>query len=98
MHFVYGQKMADMVPKYIPGGVFWIYLTGLAMIAAGVSLLAQKFERLAGILLAVMLLIFIFTIHLPMLGNASTQQMATMGLLKDLALAGGALAFAHNAK
>ena len=91
--------MAGYVPSFIPGGVFWIYLTGIALLAACVSILIKKKVRLACILLGIMLLIFILTIHLPaIIGAESMQarQMAINPLLKDTALMGAAWFFAGN--
>ena len=42
-HFLNASAMAGMVP--IPGGVFWIYLTGLSLIWAGVSIIIQKLDE-----------------------------------------------------
>jgi uncharacterized membrane protein YphA (DoxX/SURF4 family) len=86
-HFMRGGQMAGMVP--IPGGVFWVYLTGIAMIAACVSIIIEKKARLACILLGVMLLIYVLSIHLPAVIGGQMQPSMT-NLLKDLALAGGA--------
>lgn len=87
LHFVNAGQMAGMVP--IPGGVFWVYLTGLAMLAACVSLVIEKKARLAAILLGVMLIIFVLSIHLPAVIGGEMQS-SMPNLLKDLALAGGA--------
>ena len=89
--------MSGMVPSFLPAAIFWVYLTGLALILAAVSILIQKKARLACLLLAVMLIIFVLTIHLPGLGGENAQ-MAMPMLLKDTALAGGALAFAGVAE
>lgn len=89
MHFVFGAGMAGMVPAYLPGGVFWVYLTGLAMIAACAAMITGKQIRLATTLLALLLLIYVLTIHIP--GLASGNQMAMSSMLKDLSLLGGAL-------
>lgn len=86
--------MAGMIPSWLPGGVFWVYLTGLALIAASVSLLIEKMTRLAMLLLALMLAIFILTLHLPGIFNEATMQASMSGLLKDMALMGGALGVA----
>ncbi len=87
-HFMDAQGMAGMVPGFIPGGVFWVYLTGAALIAAAVSVFIGKKTVLAMQLLALMLIIFVLTIHLP----ATLSDMnAAPNLLKDLSLAGGAL-------
>lgn len=79
--------MAGMVP--IPGGIFWIYLTGVAMLAACVSIIIETKARLACILLGVLLLIYVLSIHLPSVINGQMQPSMTM-LLKDLVMAGGA--------
>lgn len=93
IHFMSGDKMAGMVPSFIPGGVFWIYLTGAGLVAAGVSLVSGKVAGPAALLLAVMLGIFVLTMHLPALGNPEMAQMTMPNLLKDVALAGAALHF-----
>ncbi len=91
-HFMNGSAMAGMVP--VPGGVFWVYLVGLALLAAAVSIMTGKLAVLATRLLALLLLIFVFTIHLPGVLHAADQaamQLPMMMLLKDTALAGGAM-------
>lgn len=98
-HFIYAGMMAGMVPSFIPGGVFWIYLTGLALIAAAVSIITKKLIVPACLLLGIMLLIFVLTIHLPGLSNPQMAQMAMASLLKDVSLAGAAFFLAgyyHN--
>jgi putative oxidoreductase len=89
MHFAFGSQMAGMVP--VPGGLFWVYLTGVALVAAAVSVVTGKLTRVAGPLLALMLLGFVALIHGPGLMNEATMQMSMTSMLKDLALAGGAL-------
>lgn len=93
LHFMAADSMAPMVP--IPGGVIWVYVTGVALIAAAVSIIIQKKARLASTLLAVLLLIFVFAIHLPgAMAGGDGGQMSMMSLLKDLAISGGALIYA----
>lgn len=93
-HFMMAGDMAGMVP--IPGGIFWVYLTGIALLAACVSFVIEKKVRLAGILLGVMLLIFVVSIHIPgaMAEDPAAAQNATTSALKDLALAGAAFLLA----
>ena len=93
-HFIDAQGMAGMVPGFIPGGVFWVYLTGLALIAAAVSVFLNQKVVLAMQLLALMLIIFVLTIHLPATIN---DMNAAPNLLKDLSLAGGALMLSAHA-
>jgi putative oxidoreductase len=91
-HFTNGQAMAGVVPSYIPGGIIWVYITGIALIAAAVSIIIEKMTKLSGLLLGIMLAIFALAIHLPG-GEASMPS-----LLKDLALAGAAFYISANGK
>ena len=52
-HLTKADMMAAMVP--IPGGVFWVYLTGVAMLAAAVAIFVGIFRiaRRRGLLLSV---------------------------------------------
>ncbi|MEX0771279.1 MAG: hypothetical protein WD035_11125 [Balneolaceae bacterium] len=86
LHLLNANMMAGYVPGYIPGGVFWVYLTGLGFLLACISILIEKETRLACNLLALMLLIFALTIHLP-----SALEGDMTPFLKDTALAGAAL-------
>ncbi len=94
-HFMNAKDMAGMVP--IPGGVFWVYLTGAGLLAAAVAILIGKLDKLATALLGLMLIIFALSIHLPGVMSSSGQDPASMGnLLKDLALGGAAWMYAAN--
>ncbi len=92
MHFMMASNMVGMVPSWVPGGIFWVYVTGIALIAATISIISKKQIYLASVLLAGLLLIFVLTIHIP--GLMGGNQMAMSGLLKDMSLAGGALLIA----
>ena len=91
-HLLAGEKMAHLVP--IPGGVFWIYFTGVAFLAASIAIMASKWGKIAALLLALMLFVFIFMLWVPGLSDEATMQMSMNALFKDAALAGGALTYA----
>ncbi len=93
-HFFKANDMAGIVPGWVPGGVFWVYVTGAALVAACVSLIVKKMARESSLGLAALMLTFVLTVHIPGLGNEAMAQMATVGLLKDMALMGGALTYA----
>lgn len=94
-HFMNADAMAGMVP--LPGGAIWVYLTGLGLIAAAISIFIGKMDKLATFLLGAMLLIFVLAVHLK--GAMAGDQGATSGFLKDLALAGASWLYAaHIAK
>ena len=92
MHLIMAGNFTGMVPSWVPGGVFWVYVTGMALMAAAISIVSKKHIYLASVLLAVLLGVFVMTIHLPALLGG--DQMAMGGMLKDISLAGGALLIA----
>ena len=86
--------MAKMVPSFLPGGVVWVYITGAALLAAAISFLIDKQTRLAGLLLAVFLLLIVLTVHLPAVSNApdeAARRFPMINLIKDTGLAAAAL-------
>ena len=93
-HFFMVDFYTGMLTSFIPGSSFTILLTGLALIAASLSIIIKKYIKISCILLAILLLIFILTIHIPQLFDASTKMIAIVELLKDTALMGGALMIA----
>jgi putative oxidoreductase len=100
-HFIHPQNMVTRVPDFLPGGIVWVYIVGAAFILAAVSFMTNILVRTAAYLLALMLLIFVFTIHLPQyLDTADNdyKQATLVNLLKDTALAAFALYIASNAR
>lgn len=64
-HYLYTELVSTMVPLWIPNNIFWTYLAGTALIAAGVAIILNFRIKLTGILLATMLLLWMLIIHLP---------------------------------
>jgi len=94
-HFMNAKAMAGMVP--LPGGEFWVYLTGVALIAGAVGVILNIKAKLAAFLLGVMIFIFAFALHLKGMLSAETQavkMMEMMQFMKDIAIAAGAWAIA----
>jgi len=93
-HFLMFDYYKGMVTSFIPGGGFTVLLTGFCLIAASLSIIAKKFIAISCILLAVLLFIFIITIHIPQLFDPALTNEALMQLLKDTSLMGGAMMIA----
>jgi putative oxidoreductase len=96
-HFLNGTGMQNTVPKFIPYSIFWVYLTGALLIGAAISFIIGKQTRLAGVLLAIFLLLIVLTVHLPAVMNPESQahvSIALTNLVKDTGLAGAALIIA----
>lgn len=77
--------------SFIPLGPFTILMTGLLLIIASVGIILNKYIKPASILLAVLLFLFIVTIHIPHLIQGIASEYAMINLLKDVALLGGSI-------
>ena len=64
-HFLMTSYYVGMMSTFIPGGGYTILITGLALIAACISIIAKKYVQLSCLLLAILLFLFILTIHIP---------------------------------
>jgi putative oxidoreductase len=94
-HFMSAEAMKGMAF----GSTILVYLTGAALIAAAVSMLIGKMDKLASVLLAVMMLLFVVLIHGPAVAGGGDAAQASMpALLKDIMLAGASLLYAQHAK
>jgi putative oxidoreductase len=64
------------------------------LIAASISIISKKFVKFSTIMLAILLFIFIVTIHIPHLFIVADRQVTIIALLKDISLMGGSLMIA----
>jgi len=98
-HFMNAKGMAGMVP--LPGGIFWVYITGACLITGALAIISGRLVSLAAFLLGVMIFIFAFTLHLPGVIKAAGQQemmMPMISFLKDFSIACGAWVISGNSK
>ncbi len=89
-HFLYLDFTANMIPDFIPLHLPLAAFTGLAHIAAGVSLITGILAWLAAMLLALMFSLFVALLHIPRtLGDPQSRLEWTM-LFHATALTGAA--------
>ena len=93
-HFFMKDFYLMSVTSIIPGMGFSILLVGLALIVASVFIIMNKYVRVACFSLALLLLLFIITIHIPNIFVKANSTFAMIELMKDTALMGGALMIA----
>lgn len=93
-HFMMIDFYIGQLTSFIPAGGFTIILTGLCLIAACISIITKKLIRLSTILLAILLVIFILTIHIPHLVHHFNTEVTIIALFKDISLVGGSLLIA----
>ena len=89
-HFMNAGGMAGMAF----GSTFLVYLTGIALIAAAVSIVIGRLDKLAAVLLALFLLLTAFIVHFP--GALEGNQASTSSFLKDIMLGGAAMMYANS--
>ena len=90
LHFTNAHQMAGIIKNW-PVAEGLVYIAGLGLILAGVSIFLNIKARLASLLLALLLLIFIVSIHIPAIAAGDKMQLGQ--LLKDTALLGAALTY-----
>jgi len=93
-HFMYASFLATLVMAWLPAHLFWIYLTGTAMVAAGVAITTAIHARLAGILLGVMFLMWVMLLHTPRVLAAIHNHDELTSLFVALAFSGSSFIFA----
>jgi uncharacterized membrane protein len=95
-HLTNTADIANIVPRWMPAHPFWVYLVGIALIAAALSITVKIPSRLAATLPRIMLCLFVVLIHIPnILAHPSDRFVWTVGL-RDIAFSGGAFAFAGS--
>jgi putative oxidoreductase len=93
-HFLMMDYYLGMLTSFIPLGAYTIILTGIMLIAAGISIITKRFVKFSTIMLSVLLFIFIVTIHIPHLIHDAEKTVTIIALLKDISLMGGSLMIA----
>jgi len=100
-HFLRPDNMLVYVPAFLPGGILWVYVVGVAFILAAIAFITHRMIKVTGYLLALLLLIFVLTVHLPNYlhsGDMELKQGAFVNLLKDTAIAAFALYIASTTR
>ena len=99
-HFLHPRNLLVFVPSNLPGDIKWVYVVGVAFILAAIAFITNKGVKIAGYSLAILLIIFVITIHVPnfrQAGDEALRQGALINILKDTALAAFALHIAGSA-
>ena len=90
-HFLMLDYYLGMLTAFVPLGAYTIILTGIMLIAASISIITKVLVKFSTLLLAILLFIFIVTIHIPHLFIDADKTITIIALLKDISLMGGSL-------
>jgi uncharacterized membrane protein len=90
-----GFPLGQITPAWIPGNIFWVYLTGSALVICGACFVVNLKARPAAIYLGIVILLIVLFIYLPAtIANPSNLDTGLNSLLDTLALSGTALVLA----
>jgi len=70
-HFIDLKDTLSLIPDWLPGHGFWAYFTGGAFIAAGVAVLTGRCARLAALLSAFQIGLFLLLVWVPIVAAGS---------------------------
>jgi uncharacterized membrane protein len=95
-HFLAARDLMGIVPRWLPGPLFWTYFVGAALLAAAISFIAWRYVRWSASLLALLFLIIVTTIDLPNLPKDAHERLFWTLTVRETAFAGGAMVLAGS--
>jgi uncharacterized membrane protein len=96
-HFTAARDLMGIVPKWLPGPLFWTYFVGVALLAAAVSFIAWRCVRWSAALLAFFFLLVVATVDLPSLPKDAHDRFFWILTFREVYFAGGAMVLAGSA-
>ena len=95
-HFLAARDLMGIVPRWLPGALFWTYFFGAALLAAAISFIVWRCVRLSASLLALFFLIIVFLVDLPNLPQHIHERLFWTLTVRETAFAGGAMVLAGS--
>lgn len=95
-HFCAAHGLMALVPKWLPGPLFWTYFFGVALLAAAVSLLLWICVRWAAPLLALFFLIVVVTLDVPNVAAGMHDRFFWILTVRETCFASGAMVLAGS--
>jgi uncharacterized membrane protein len=87
-HFMYGRFVATLIPAWIPAHLFWAYFTGIAFVAAALSITTKRMLGMATMLLGTMFLLWVVVLHAPRVAGAIRNGNEVTSLFVAVAMCG----------
>src|SRR5579871_1010342 len=90
-HFLAARDLMPIVPRWLPGPLFWTYFFGVALLAAAISFIVWRYVRWSALLLALFFLLIVVTLDLPQLPKQAHERLFWTLTARETAFAGGAM-------
>jgi uncharacterized membrane protein len=87
-HFMYARFVATLIPAWIPAPLFWTYFTGIAFVAAAVSIATRRMLGMAAMLLGTMFFLWVVLLHIPRVAGAIRNGNEVTSLFVAVAMCG----------
>jgi uncharacterized membrane protein len=92
LHFGPLEFSLPYVPTWLPFPVFWVYFVGICFLAFTLSAIIKKYDKLAAVLLALCLFLFVILVHVPAAMGGDFK--SVIGAVRDITMCGAALMYA----
>ena len=93
-HFTNTSDIAEIVPRWMPAHVFWVYFVGIGLIAAALSITLEIQAPLAATLVGAMFFLFVVLMDIPGVIAGPGNRISWVLALRETAFSGGGLAYA----
>jgi uncharacterized membrane protein len=97
LHLADVNFVLPIVPRYMPGRLFWAYFVGFALIAASLSIATKIQVRWSGLLFGIMMLAFVAMLTVPGVLAHPRDRFGWTFVFRESSFAGGAWILAGNA-
>lgn len=64
-HYLYAAEAVGYIPSWVPDHLFWLYVTGTALLCSGIGILFKIKRGLCAFLLGAMIFIWVIILHIP---------------------------------
>ncbi len=95
-HFLAARDLSGIVPRWMPGPLFWTYFVGVALLAAAVSFIAWRYVSWSASLLALFFLTIVATLDVPGIPAQLHDRLFWTLTMRESAFAGGAMVLAGS--
>jgi uncharacterized membrane protein len=95
-HFFDANDLMKIVPRWLPGPLFWTYFFGVCLMAAAVSFIIRRGVRWSASLLALFFLIIVATLDLPNIAKGAHDRFFWILTVRETAFAAGAMVLAGS--
>ncbi len=96
MHFIVPSYFEFLVPKFVPGEIFWVYFSGVVLISTGAAIIVNIISKIACLCLMLFVLTFILTVDIPGVCFGEDKYQFITSLFKDISLLAGTSFFLHK--